>query len=166
VWKAPSLLAGTAGCAELANLVPPHPKEQLTGLRVQPSSIHKYADEKREYHFPGAPAEGTSGAPSPDEVADVCAAAESYLKTGTADKYYYHNGVLKGGPYESMVKMMGGNNLNLNLSVFNPNRADPFSEYMTQVWVGSPGVTTHLHYDVCGARFSTEMHSRMPLSSA
>jgi hypothetical protein len=149
VWKIPSVLAGKEGCANLADLVPTNMKDVPTGLRIQPSSIHKYANEKHEYHFPGAPPEGTSGAPTPMGVADVCAAAELYLQTNHSDQYYYHNGVLKDGPYEPMTAMMGGMDANLNLSVFNPNRADPFSEYMTQVWVGSPGVTTHLHYDVC-----------------
>ena len=63
--------------------------------------------------------------------------------------YYYHNGVLKDGPYDSITDVLGDANPHLNLSVFNPNRDDEFSEYMTQIWVGSPGVTTHLHYDVC-----------------
>ena len=50
-----------------------------------------------------------------------------------------------GRPYDAITEILGSSNPYLNLSVFNPNRADGSSEFMTQIWIGSPGKWMNLH---------------------
>ena len=86
--------------------------------------------------FGNAKAEGTSGVATPAEVGipEICAEATNYFATGKADHYFYHNGVLKDGPYDAVSHLLGGANAHLNVSVFNPNREDASSAHMTQIW--------------------------------
>ena len=86
----------------------------------------------------------------------MCTGEHDGSTAGNSSSFYYFNGPLFDGPFAAISGLLGGTDPTMNASVFNPVTASVLTH---QVWMGTPGVITHLHYDV-SSNFFIQLRGR------